>query len=256
MKKNILIPYKTIVIKEFLRFARIWIQTILPSVVTMFLYIIIFGNFIGERIGEIKNFSYMDYIIPGLIIMPVISNSYMNVVGSFYSSKFMKSIEELLVSPVSNNIILLGYITGGILRGFAVGIAVYIVITFFTDIKIVHLGITIFMTFITAFLFSTAGFINAVYAKSWDDINIVPTFILAPLTYLGGTFFAIDLLPTMWQTISLFNPIAYIVSSFRYGFLGIEELNLEFSILIIMSITIILYLIALLLLSKGTGIKN
>tara|TARA_Y100000590_G_scaffold169037_1_gene193393 strand:- start:76739 stop:77509 length:771 start_codon:yes stop_codon:yes gene_type:complete len=256
MKKEILIPYQTIVIKEFLRFARIWIQTILPSVVTMFLYIIIFGNFIGERIGEIKNFSYMDYIIPGLIIMPVISNSYMNVVGSFYSSRFMKSIEELLVSPVPNNIILLGYITGGVLRGFAVGIAVYVVVTFFTDLEIVNIWLTVFMTFMTAFLFSTAGFINAVFAKTWDDINIVPTFILAPLTYLGGTFFAIDLLPEIWQNISLFNPIAYIVSAFRYGFLGIEEMNIEFSILIITSITFILYIIALSLLSKGTGIKN
>jgi len=256
MKIEFFIAYQTIVRKEFLRFARIWIQTILPSVITIFLYITIFGNFIGSRIGEIKGFDYIDYIIPGLVIMPIISNSYMNVVGSFYSSRFQRSCEELLVSPVPNSIILLGYITGGVIRAFVVGIAVFVVTTFFTDIEIANLSFVILITFLTAFLFSTAGFINAVFAKSFDDINIITTFVLTPLTYLGGTFYSIDTLPQFWQDASIINPIAYIISSYRYGFLGLEESSIIWSLFIITSLIIILYVIALMLLSRGIGIKN
>jgi len=256
MNYEVFIGFKTIVVKETLRFARIWIQTILPSVITIFLYITIFGNFIGERIGTIKDFSYVDYIIPGLIIMPIITNSYMNVVGSFYSARFQKSVEEVLVSPVPNYIILLGYITGGVLRAFCVGAAVYFVTTYFTELKISNLGFTLIMTFLTAFLFSTAGFINAVYAKSFDDINIIPTFVLAPLTYLGGTFYPIEALPVFWKEASIFNPIAHLVSTFRYGFLNLVETDLTLSLLIIISLIVILFLIALTLLSKGIGVKN
>ncbi len=256
MKREILIAYNTIVRKEFVRFARIWIQTILPSVITIFLYITIFGNFIGDRIGEIQDFNYVDYIIPGLIIMPIISNSYMNVVGSFYSSRFQKSHEELMVSPVPDAIILLGYITGGVMRAFVVGIAVYIVTIFFTEIPIYNLSLVILITFLTAFLFSTAGFINAIYAKSFDDINIVTTFVLTPLTYLGGTFYSIDALPQIWQDISIFNPIAYIISAYRLAFLGIEETSIVVSIAIIVILIFILFFAALMILSKGIGIKN
>ena len=256
MRTEFFIAYQTIVRKEFLRFARIWIQTILPSVITIFLYITIFGNFIGSRIGEIKGFSYIDYIIPGLVIMPIISNSYMNVVGSFYSSRFQRSCEELLVSPVPNSIILLGYITGGVIRAFVVGVAVFVVTTFFTDIEIANLSFVILITFLTAFLFSTAGFINAVFAKSFDDINIITTFVLTPLTYLGGTFYSIEELPQFWQDVSVVNPIAYIISAYRYGFLGLEEANIMWSLFIIISLIIILYVIALMLLSRGIGIKN
>ena len=251
-----LIAYKTIVNKEFLRFARIWIQTILPSVITIFLYITIFGNFIGERIGEIKSFTYIDYIIPGLIIMPVITNSYMNVVGSFYSARFQKSVEELLISPVPNYIILFGYITGGVLRAFFVAVAVYFVTKFFTNIEIYNLVFTSLIIFLTSFLFATAGFINAVFAKSFDDINIIPTFILAPLTYLGGTFYSIDVLPQFWQDVSIFNPIAYIVSAFRYGYIGLVETDLFLALFIIIFLCVILFLIALVILAKGIGIKN
>ena len=256
MRTEFFIAYQTIVRKEFLRFARIWIQTILPSVITIFLYITIFGNFIGSRIGEIKGFSYIDYIIPGLVIMPIISNSYMNVVGSFYSSRFQRSCEELLVSPVPNSIILLGYITGGVIRAFVVGVAVFVVTTFFTDIEIANLSFVILITFLTAFLFSTAGFINAVFAKSFDDINIITTFVLTPLTYLGGTFYSIEELPQFWQDVSVVNPIAYIISAYRYGFLGLEESSIMWSLFIIISLIIILYVIALMLLSRGIGIKN
>lgn len=256
MNNALLIAYETIVRKEFVRFARIWIQTILPSVITIFLYITIFGNFIGDRIGNIDSFSYIDYIIPGLIIMPIISNSYMNVVGSFYSSRFQKSHEELLVSPVPNYIILLGYVTGGVMRAFVVGFAVYLVTTLFTNIPIANIPLVILMTFLTAFLFSIAGFINAIYAKSFDDINIVTTFILTPLTYLGGTFYSIDALPQVWQDISLFNPIAYIISTYRLAFLGIEETSLLLSLTIIILLIIVLFVSALMILSRGTGIKN
>lgn len=256
MKIEFLIAYQTIVRKEFVRFARIWIQTILPSVITIFLYITIFGNFIGDRIGDINSFDYVEYIIPGLIIMPIISNSYMNVVGSFYSSRFQKSHEELMVSPVPDSIILLGYITGGVMRAFVVGFAVYLVTLFFTDIPVFSMGLVILITFLTAFLFSTAGFINAIYAKSFDDINIVTTFVLTPLTYLGGTFYSIEALPEVWQDISVFNPIAYIISSYRLAFLGIEETSIFLSLIIIVALIIVLFISALMLLSRGTGIKN
>ena len=256
IKIEFLIAYQTIVRKEFVRFARIWIQTILPSVITIFLYITIFGNFIGDRIGNIDDFIYIDYIIPGLIIMPIISNSYMNVVGSFYSSRFQKSHEEMMVSPVPNYIILLGYVSGGVMRAFVVGIAVFLVTTMFTDIPVYNPWLVILITFLTAFLFSTAGFINAVYAKSFDDINIVTTFILTPLTYLGGTFYSIDALPQVWQDISVFNPIAYIISSYRLAFLGLEETSIVLSISIIITLIIILFMLALMILSKGIGIKN
>ena len=256
IKTEFLIAYQTIVRKEFIRFARIWIQTILPSVITIFLYITIFGNFIGDRIGNIDDFDYIDYIIPGLIIMPIISNSYMNVVGSFYSSRFQKSHEEMMVSPVPNFIILLGYVSGGVIRAFVVGIAVFLVTTLFTDIPVYNPFLVILITFLTAFLFSTAGFINAVYAKSFDDINIVTTFVLTPLTYLGGTFYSISALPQVWQDISIFNPIAYIISSYRLAFLGLEETSIILSVFIIVVLIIILFIVALMILSKGIGIKN
>ena len=256
IKKEFLIAYQTIVRKEFVRFARIWIQTILPSVITIFLYITIFGNFIGDRIGVISDFNYIDYIIPGLVIMPIISNSYMNVVGSFYSSRFQKSHEEMMVSPVPDYIILLGYVSGGVIRAFVVGIAVFFVTTIFTDIPVYNMWLVVLITFLTSFLFSTAGFINAVYAKSFDDINIVTTFVLTPLTYLGGTFYSIDALPQVWQDISVFNPIAYIISSYRFAFLGLEETSLTFSLSIVVVLIIILFFVALMILSKGIGIKN
>jgi ABC-2 type transport system permease protein len=247
IKKEFLIAYQTIVRKEFVRFARIWIQTILPSVITIFLYITIFGNFIGDRIGVISDFNYIDYIIPGLVIMPIISNSYMNVVGSFYSSRFQKSHEEMMVSPVPDYIILLGYVSGGVIRAFVVGIAVFFVTTIFTDIPVYNMWLVILITFLTSFLFSTAGFINAVYAK---------TFVLTPLTYLGGTFYSIDALPQVWQDISVFNPIAYIISSYRFAFLGLEETSLALSLSIVVVLIIILFFVALMILSKGIGIKN
>ena len=256
MKDIHIIQLVTIFKKEFVRWSRIWIQTILPSVITIFLYITIFGNFIGSRIGDINNFAYIHFIIPGLIIMPIISNSYMNVVGSFYSGRFQKSIEELFVSPLSSHTILLGYVLGGVSRAFVVGFAVYVVSTGFTSIPIHNIYLALFLTLLVSFLFSILGFINAVYAKSFDDINIIPTFVLTPLTYLGGTFYSIYNLPEAWQTISLFNPIAYMVSAYRYAFIGIEELNVTYAISMLFVLIILMYNIAIYLLNKGIGVKN
>jgi len=248
--------FKTIVIKEFLRFIRIWIQTILPPVITTALYFIIFGELIGSQLEPIDGYSYMDYIVPGLILMAVITHSYANVVSSFYMAKFQKSIEELLVSPVPNHIILLGYISGGVSRGFIVGIIVAIVARYYSDFEVYSYTISFGIVFLTAVLFSLAGFINAVYANSFDDISIIPTFVLTPLTYLGGIFYSISMLPEFWQKISLVNPILYMVNSFRYGLLGVSDTDLSHALLIICVFIIVLYSYAIHLLNIGKGIKN
>ena len=248
--------FKTIVIKEFLRFIRIWIQTILPPVVTTALYFVIFGELIGSQLAPIDGYSYMDYIVPGLILMAVITHSYANVVSSFYMAKFQKSIEELLVSPVPNHIVLLGYISGGVTRGFIVGLIVALVARYFSDFQIHSYLITFAIVFLTAVLFSLAGFINAIYANSFDDISIIPTFVLTPLTYLGGIFYSINMLPEFWQTVSLANPILYMVNSFRYGLLGISDTNMVHALLIIFTFIIVLYSFAMHLLNIGKGIKN
>jgi len=247
---------KTIVIKEYLRFIRIWIQTVLPPAITTALYFIIFGNLIGSQISNINGYKYMDFIVPGLILMAVITNSYGNVVSSFYSAKFQKSIEELLVSPTPNYLILIGYVSGGVARGIIVGIVVTIVALLFSDIHVHSYTMSFLIFFLTSALFSIAGFINAIYANSFDDISIVPTFILTPLTYLGGIFYSIDMLPEFWQNISLANPILYMISSFRYGMLGTSDTDPYLSIIIIIGFTIVLFSYAMHLLNKGVGIKQ
>lgn len=226
---------KTIVIKEYLRFIRIWIQTVLPPAITTALYFVIFGKLIGSQIGDIDGYKYMDYIVPGLILMAVITNSYGNVVSSFYSAKFQRSIEELLVSPTPNYLILIGYVAGGVARGIIVGIVVTLVAMYFSNINIYSYGITFLVFVLTATLFSIAGLINAIYANSFDDISIVPTFILTPLTYLGGIFYSIDMLPDFWQTLSLANPILYMINSFRYGMIGASDTDLTTAIFIIIA---------------------
>jgi len=251
-----LIAFQTILTKEILRFARIWIQTILPPVVTTALYFIIFGNLIGPRIGPMEGFDYMEFIIPGLIMMAVITNSYANVVSSFYGSKFQRHIEEMLISPVPNYIILTGFVGGGVARGLAVGIAVTIVSLVFHPLNIHNLWVMFSMILLTAILFSLAGLINGVYAKSFDDISIVPTFVLTPLTYLGGIFYSISLLPEFWQHASLANPILYMVNAFRYGFLGVSDISLALSYAISIGFIIILYVFSLHLLRTGQGIRT
>jgi ABC-2 type transport system permease protein len=251
-----LIAFQTILTKEVLRFARIWIQTVLPPVVTTALYFIIFGNLIGPRIGTMEGFDYMEFIIPGLIMMAVITNSYANVVSSFYGSKFQRHIEEMLISPVPNYIILIGFIGGGVARGLTVGIAVTIVSLVFHPLNIHSLWVMFSMILLTAILFSLAGLINGVYARSFDDISIVPTFVLTPLTYLGGIFYSINLLPEFWQQASLANPILYMVNAFRYGFLGVSDISLALSYAISIGFIVILYVFSLYLLRKGHGIRT
>ena len=251
-----LVALKTIVRKEVLRVLRIWVQTIVPPAITMTLYFIIFGNLIGPRIGEMDGFNYMEFIIPGLIMMAVITNSYANVVSSFYGSKFQRHIEEMLISPVPNYIILTGYIAGGVTRGLTVGVAVTIVSLLFHPLNIHSLWVMFTMIILTAILFSLAGLINGVFAKSFDDISIIPTFVLTPLTYLGGVFYSINMLPEFWQQLSLANPILYMVNAFRYGFLGISDISLMISYAISVAFIVILYLYSLHLLRKGHGIRS
>jgi len=251
-----LIALKAIATKEVLRFSRIWIQTVLPPVITTALYFIIFGNLIGPRIGQMDGFDYMEFIIPGLIMMAVITNSYANVVSSFYGSKFQRHIEEMLISPVPNYIILIGYISGGVARGLTVGVAVTIVSLIFHPLNIHSLWVMFSMIILTAILFSLAGLINGVFAKSFDDISIIPTFVLTPLTYLGGIFYSINMLPEFWQHLSMANPILYMVNAFRYGFLGVSDISLMTSYAISIAFIVVLYVFSLYLLRKGHGIRT
>ncbi len=250
------IALTTIVIREVLRFMRIWPQTLLPPVVVTSLYFIIFGNLIGPRIGRMDGFGYNDFIMPGLVMMAVITNAYSNVVSSFYSSKFHRNIEEMLVSPMPNYIILLGYVLGGVARGLMVGILVMMVALFFTELRIEHPWITVTILLLTAALFSLGGFINAIFAKSFDDISIVPTFVLTPLTYLGGVFYSIDMLSPLWRQISFGNPILYMVNGFRYGILGVSDIGIVPAIALILLLLVVLFGIAVRLLEKGVGIRG
>ncbi|MBR03178.1 MAG: ABC transporter permease, partial [Acidiferrobacteraceae bacterium] len=228
-----MVAFYTIVVKEITRFLRIWQQTILPPAITTTLYFVIFGNLIGPRIGQMDGFNYMDFIVPGLILMAVITSSYSNVVSSFFGAKFMRSVEEILVSPTPNVIILTGFVVGGVARGIIVGLVVTLVSLFFSDLRIHDLAVLASVVILTAILFSLGGFINAVFAKSFDDVSIVPTFVLTPLTYLGGIFYSIHLLPEFWQGVSMANPILYMINAFRFGFLGISDINIAFSYAII-----------------------
>ncbi len=250
------VAFNTLLTREIRRFLRIWPQTLLPSAITMTLYFIIFGNLIGSRIGEMGGFSYMEYIVPGIIMMAVINNAYANVASSFYSAKFQSHIEELIVAPVPNYLILAGYVAGGTARGLCVGFIVTIVSLFFTQLPLQHIFITISMVFLSAVLFALGGFINAIYARSFDEIAIIPTFILTPLTYLGGVFYSISLLPEFWQNVSLLNPILYMVNAFRFGMLGVSDIPVAVAFIIILSCIIGMSWFALHLLNKGTGIRH
>ena len=225
-----LIALKSILWKEVLRFSRIWVQTILPPMISTALYYVIFGRLIGSQIGDVNGFHYMDYIVPGLILMAVITNSYGNVVASFYSAKYQRSIEEMLVSPLPNYLIILGFIGGGVARGIAVGAAVTVVSMFFTTIPLHNIWIAVSVLLLTSILFSLGGLINAIYANSFDDITVVPTFVLAPLTYLGGVFYTVAMLPPFWQTVTLFNPVVYLVSGFRWSFFGVSDIGPDVSL--------------------------
>lgn len=250
-----LIALLTITRKEVRRFTRIWMQTLLPPVITMTLYFIIFGALIGSRIGEMGGVDYMSFVAPGLIMMSVITNSYSNVASSFFSTKFQRSIEEILVSPTPNYVILLGFTLGGVLRGLAVGFIVTLVSLFFTELTIHNLPITITVVILTAVLFAIAGFINALFAQSFDDISIIPTFILTPLTYLGGIFYSISMLPPFWQWVSQLNPVLYMVNAFRYGILGVSDINVVVAFASILVFIVVFTTLALYLLRAGRRLR-
>ncbi len=251
-----LVAFQTLVTKEFLRFIRIWVQTVLPPGITTALYFVIFGTLIGDRIGDMDGYRYIDFIVPGLILMAVITNSYANVVSSFYQAKYQRNVEEMLIAPIPPWVILAGYVAGGVARGVVVGILVTLVSLAFSDLVIHSYAITLAVFILTSVLFALAGFINAVFANSFDDISIIPTFVLTPLTYLGGVFYSIKLLPPLWQDISLANPVLYMINAFRYGLLGVSDIPLATAFYIILGFIVVLFLFALQLLRRGVGIKT
>ena len=250
-----LIAFVTIVTKEITRFLRIWQQTLVPPAISTLLYFVIFGSLIGQRIGQMDGFDYMDFLVPGLILMSVINASYQNVVGSFFGAKWGKSIEELLVSPTPIVIILLAYITGGVARGALVGLIVTGVSLFFSDLQIHSLAVLFSIVMLTAILFSLCGLMNAIFAKTFDDVSIIPTFVLLPLTYLGGVFYSIHLLPDFWQQVSMANPILYMVNAFRFGFLGISDVSLLVSYGMILFFIACLFITSLHLLARSRGLR-
>ena len=251
-----LVAFETIVIKEVRRFTRIWLQTLFPPVITISLYFVIFGNLVGGRIGEMGGYRYMEFIVPGLIMMAVIQNSYSNVVSSFFSQKFQRSVEELLVAPIPNYVILSGYIAGGMARGLCVGLIVTLMSLFFAELNIHSPLITVSVVLLTSLVFSLGGFINAVFANNFDDISIIPTFVLTPLIYLGGVFYSIELLPPFWRVASQLNPIFYMVNTFRYGILGTSDIDVTWAFTMLLLFIVLLYGCCIWLLRKGTGVRS
>jgi ABC-2 type transport system permease protein len=241
--------------KEMIRIFRIWVQTLVPPVITMTLYFVIFGSFIGSQLGDIGGYDYMAFIAPGLIMMSIITNSYSNTVSSFFSTKFQRNIEELLVSPTPNWVMILGYISGGMTRGICVGVLVSIVSLLFVRLPLFNIPFVVLFALLTSFVFSLAGMINGIFARKFDDISIMPTFVITPLTYLGGVFYSISLLPEFWQTLSRANPVVYMIGGFRYGFLGISDINVWVGLGMLVLFSVLLFLFTLYLLRKGTGVR-
>jgi ABC-2 type transport system permease protein len=250
------IGFSTIIIREFNRIVRIWGQTILPPAMTATLYFLIFGSLIGKRVGQVGGYEYMQFIAPGLIMMTVITNSYGNVVSSFFGAKFGKHLEELLVSPLPNWLILLGYVAGGVLRGLLVGSVVTIIALFFTRLAVQHVFAALSAVLLTSVVFALGGFINALFAKNFDQISWFPTFVLAPLTYLGGVFYSIKMLPDWAHVASHANPILYMVSAFRYGFLGTSDVDLRVAYGIMVGAAVGMFTLAVMLLNRGAGIRD
>ncbi|NMP15668.1 ABC transporter permease [Thalassotalea sp. Y01] len=250
------VALSSILHKEVHRFTRIWVQTLVPPAITISLYFVIFGSLIGSRIGQMDGFDYMAFIVPGLIMMSVITNSYSNVASSFFSAKWQRNVEEMLVAPVPNWVIVAGYVGGGMCRGILVGLIVTCIAMLFTDIQIHNIAVVIITVMLTSAVFALGGLINAIFAGSFDDISIIPTFILTPLTYLGGVFYSISLLPDFWQGVSQINPIVYMVNAFRYGFLGISDVSLTMAFSVIGTFLLVLYSVAMYLISKGIGLRS
>ena len=250
------IGFKTIVIREFGRIIRIWGQTIVPSAVTATLYFVIFGSLIGRRVGEMGGFDYMQYIAPGLIMQAVITNSYANVVSSLFGSKFGKHLEEMLVSPLPSWVIVSGYVAGGVVRGMLVGSGVTIVSLLFTHLHVQHFFVIVAAVLLTSVTFSLGGFLNALYAKNFDQVNWIPTFVLTPLTYFGGVFYSVTLLPAWAQTVSYVNPILHMVNAFRFGFLGVSDVDIRIAFSLMATATLALFITAVILMNRGSGIRD
>ncbi|AWB67270.1 ABC transporter permease [Saccharobesus litoralis] len=256
MLGNYGVAFNALVVKECTRFLRIWVQTLVPPAITMTLYFVIFGQLIGSRVGELEGFAYVEFIMPGLVMLAIINNSYSNVASSFFSAKFQRNVEELLVAPVPNVVIILGFIAGGMLRAMLVGLIVSIVALSFVDLQIHNYFIVVVTAILTAMLFALGGLLNAIFAKTFDDISIIPTFILAPLTYLGGVFYSLSMLPEIGQQVSQFNPILYMVNAFRYGFIGYSDVSLTIAFSVLVGSVIVLFSLAYYLLGKGFGIRS
>ena len=254
--RDSLVSLSTISRRETTRIFRIWVQTLVPPVITMTLYFIVFGTFIGSQLSGIKGYEYMAFIAPGLIMMSIITNSYTNTVSSFFSTKFQKNIEELLVSPTPSWVIVLGFVSGGMIRGLSVGFLVSVVSLIFIRLPLFSLVYTILFAFLTSFVFALAGMINGIFAKKFDDISIIPTFVITPLTYLGGVFYSITLLPEFWRLISKANPIIYMIDGFRYGFLGISDMSVFTGLGMLVVFAVVLFGVNIYLLEKGTGIRT
>ena len=254
--KGIAIAYYTIVRKEVLRIMRIWSQTLLPSVVTVSLYYVVFGTFIGSQIAPIHGFSYIQFIVPGLIMMAVITNAYSNTVSTFFGAKFQRNLEEILVSPMPDWVVVLGFMSGGVVRGLMVGALVLATSLFFTHLVIFNLAIVCASILLTCVVFSLLGLLNGIFAKTFDGVSIVPTFVLTPLTYLGGVFYSVDRLPPFWHQVSLYNPILYMVNIFRFGFLGVSDVPVLWSFLSLMLLAASLFATILILFKKGIGLKG
>ncbi len=250
------IAFKAIVTKECVRFLRIWVQTLVPPAITMTLYFVIFGHLIGSRVGELQGFSYVEFITPGLIMLSLINNAYSNVSSSFFSTKYQRNVEELLAAPVPSYVIILGYAFGGMLRAFLVASIVTVVALSFIDIQIHNILVIISAALLTSMAFALGGLINAVFAKSFDDISIIPTFILAPLTYLGGVFYSLSMLPEIGQTLSQFNPILYMVNAFRFGFIGYSDVSLSIAFGVLISLVVGLFATAMYLINRGIGLRS
>ena len=253
---NTVVGVRTLARKQIKRINRIWAQTLLPSAITLSLYFVIFGSLIGPRIGNMGGFDYMAFIVPGLIMMAIITNSYSNVSSAFFGEKFGKSIEELLVSPMPTWAVILGYVIGGLYRGLLVGFIVTLVSLFFSNLEFYNLFVVITTILLTSVAFSLAGLLNGIYAKKFDDVTIVPTFVLTPLTYLGGVFYSISLLPDFWQVVSQLNPILYMVNLFRYGFLGVSDINIYFAFTMLFVFILVFYILCHRLLEKGYGMRS
>lgn len=255
VKRSNWIGFLTLCHHELARIIRIWPQTILPPIITTILYYVIFGKVMGAKIGDMGGVSYIQYIMPGLVMMSIIDNSYVNVVSSFFSCKFFKSIEEMLITPMPNSAILCGFITGGIIRGLTIGTIVGAMSLFFTEIKVHSWLLTIYMAIITSSLLSLIGFVNGVFARKFDDLSIIPVFILIPLSFFGGVFYSVKLLPPIWQAATHLNPIFYMISGFRYAILGIADVNIYNALVILTAGVVLMYTFCLWLLNKGVGIK-